>query len=83
MAWDFWDEAQLGGGECHRVKVYSTLVLPCSKSAGFYSDVVECLLSTRENLVRSLSGKKEFFFTCYINIKIVQVAFIIKTTIHY
>ena len=28
--------------------------------AGFYSDVVECSLSTRENLVRSPSGKKEF-----------------------
>ena len=34
--------------------------------AGFYSDVVECSLSTRENLVRSPSGKKEFFFACYI-----------------
>ena len=33
--------------------------------AGFYSDVVECSLSTRENLVRSPSGKKEFFFACY------------------
>ena len=30
--------------------------------AGFYSDVVECSLSTRENLVRSPLGKKEFFF---------------------
>ena len=30
--------------------------------AGFYSDVVECSLSTRENLVRSPSGKKDFFF---------------------
>ena len=34
--------------------------------AGFYSDVVECLLSTRENLLRSPSGKKEIFFACYI-----------------
>ena len=34
--------------------------------AGFYSDVVECSHSTRENLVRSPSGKKEFFFACYI-----------------
>ena len=34
--------------------------------AGFYSDMVECSLSTRENLVQSPSGKKEFFFTCYI-----------------
>ena len=34
--------------------------------AAFYSDVVECSLSTRENLVRSRSGKKEFFFACYI-----------------
>ena len=34
--------------------------------AGFYSDVVECWLSTQENLVRSPSGQKEFFFACYI-----------------
>ena len=38
--------------------------------AGFYSDVVECSLSTRENLVRSPLGKKDFFFACYIfNVK--------------
>ena len=36
--------------------------------AGFYSDVVECSLSTRENLVRSPLGKKEFFFAGYISI---------------
>ena len=30
--------------------------------AGFYSDVVECSLSTRENLVRSPSGKKPVTF---------------------
>ena len=33
--------------------------------AGFYSNVVECSFSMRENLVRSPSGKKEFFFACY------------------
>ena len=37
--------------------------------ACFYSDVVECSLSTRENLVQSPSGKKEFFFACYIRLK--------------
>ena len=34
--------------------------------AGFYNDVVECSLSTRENLVRSPLGKKEFFFSLFI-----------------
>ena len=28
--------------------------------AGFYSGVVDCLLNTRKNLVRSPSGKKDF-----------------------
>ena len=28
--------------------------------AGFYSGVVDCLLSTRKNLVRSPSGKTDF-----------------------
>ena len=44
--------------------------------AGFYSDVVECSLSTRENLVRSPSGKKEFFFACYTCIKRLLILFV-------
>ena len=30
------------------------------QAAGFYSDVVECLLSMRENMARTPSGKKDF-----------------------
>ena len=56
------DEAQfgVGGGD---VTVYRYIAVHVQ--AGFYSDVVECLLSMRENMVRSPSGKKGFFFACY------------------
>ena len=67
MAWVFGDETQLGGGECHRVKVYIHLY-SLAVQAGFYGDAVECLTATRDTRVRSPSGSgpKIYFFTCHI-----------------
>ena len=64
MAWDFGDEAQFVGENVTGYRYIAHLYC-LAVQAGFYSDVVECSLSTRENLVRSPSGKKDFFFACY------------------
>ena len=66
MAWDFGDEAQFGGENVTGYRYIAHLCL--AVQAGFYSDVVECSLSTRENLVRSPSGKKKFFSPVAFNV---------------
>ena len=42
MAWNFGDEVQFGGGECHGARYISHFYC-LAVEAGFYSDVVECL----------------------------------------
>ena len=42
MAWNFGDEVQFGGGECHRAR-YKIHFYCIAVEAGFQSDVVECL----------------------------------------
>ena len=42
MAWNFGDEVQFGGGECHGVR-YKIHFYCLAVEAGNYSDVVECL----------------------------------------
>ena len=42
MAWNFGDEVQIGGGECHGAR-YITRSYYIVVEAGFYNDVVECL----------------------------------------
>ena len=57
MAWNFGDEVQFGGGECHRAmyKIHFYCL------AGFYSDVVECLPVDPASWVRFPAGPGKIF----------------------
>ena len=60
MAWNFGDEVQFGGGECHRagfiIHFYYLAV-----EAGFYCDVVECLPVDPASWVRFPAGACKIF----------------------
>ena len=60
MAWNFGDEVQFGGGECHGAR-YITHFYCLAVEAGFYSDVVECLPVHPATWVRFPAGAGKIF----------------------
>ena len=60
MAWNFGDEVQFGGGECHGDR-YITHFYCLAVEAGFYSDVVECLPVDPATWVRFPAGAGKIF----------------------
>ena len=60
MAWNFGDEVQFGGGECHGAR-YITHFYCLAVEAGFYSDVVECLPVDPASWVRFSAGAGKIF----------------------
>ena len=60
MAWNFGDEVQFGGGECHGAR-YIIHFYCLAVEAGFYSDVVECLPVDPASWVRFPAGAGKIF----------------------
>ena len=60
MAWNFGDEVQFGGGECHGAR-YINHFYCLAVEAGFYSDVVECVPVDPATWVRFPAGAGKIF----------------------
>ena len=60
MTWNFGEEVQFGGGECHGAR-YITHFYCLAIEAGFYSDVVECLPVDLASWVRFPAGTGKIF----------------------